>query len=97
MENAVYLHLIRQGFHVFVGQYGVHEIDFVAERKGKKVYIQVSYLLSDENTVAREFGNLIKIMDNYPKFVVSMDEFNAGSDYRGITQLHLGDFLTHHF
>jgi len=93
IENAVYLHLIRQGFQVFVGKIGVNEIDFLAERKGKKVYIQVAYLLHDENTIKREFGNLMKITDNYPKYVVSMDEFNSGSDYKGITQLHLRDFL----
>jgi predicted AAA+ superfamily ATPase len=95
MENAVYLHLIQQGFEVFVGQFGVYEIDFVARRKGKKVYVQVSYLLTDENTIIREFGNLIKIADNYPKFVVTMDELNTGTDYKGITQIHLGDFLLH--
>ena len=93
MENAVYLHLIQQGFEVFVGQFGVYEIDFVAQRKGKKIYVQVSYLLNDENTIIREFGNLIKIADNYPKFVVTMDELNTGTDYKGITQIHLGDFL----
>lgn len=93
IENAVYLHLVRQGFQVFVGKIGVNEIDFLAERKGKKVYIQVAYLLHDENTIKREFGNLMKITDNYPKYVVSMDEFNSGSDFKGITQLHLRDFL----
>jgi predicted AAA+ superfamily ATPase len=95
IENAVYLHLIQQGFEVFVGQFGVYEIDFVARRKGKRVYVQVSYLLTDENTIIREFGNLIKIADNYPKFVVTMDELNTGTDYKGITQIHLGDFLLH--
>jgi len=93
MENIVFLHLNRQGFNVFVGQYGVYEIDFVAKRKGKKVYVQVSYLLINNSTIEREFGNLLKIVDNYPKYVVTMDEYNAGSDYKGITQLHLGDFL----
>jgi len=93
MENAVYLHLIQQGFEVFVGQFGVYEIDFVAQRKGRKVYVQVSYLLTDEKTIIREFGNLIKIADNYPKFVVTMDELNTDTDYKGITQVHLSDFL----
>jgi len=93
MENIVFLHLIRQGFQVFIGQHGVYEIDFVAQRKGKKVYVQVSYMLTNETTIEREFGNLIKIADNYPKYVVTMDEYNAGADYKGITQLHLGSFL----
>jgi predicted AAA+ superfamily ATPase len=93
MENAVFLHLIRQGYKVVVGQRGVNEIDFVGERKGKKIYIQVSYLLNDEKTLNREFGNLIRISDSYPKYVVSMDELNAGMDYKGITLIHLGNFL----
>lgn len=93
MENAVYLHLRRSGYKVFVGQLGSFEIDFVAEKDGKCIYIQVAYILIDENTVTREFGNLLKIADNYPKYVITMDEFNSGSNYNGIEQIHLKDFL----
>ena len=93
MENAVYLHLIRSGFRVYVGQLGKSEIDFVAQKDGKTIYIQVAYLLADENTINREFGNLAKISDNYRKYVVTMDEYNSGSNYYGIEQLHLKDFL----
>lgn len=93
MENAVYLHLIRSGFKVYVGQTGKSEIDFVAQKDGKTIYVQVAYLLADENTINREFGNLAKISDNYRKYVVTMDEYNAGSNYFGIEQLHLKDFL----
>ena len=93
MENAVYLHLIRSGFIVYVGQMGKSEIDFVAQKDGKTIYVQVAYLLADESTINREFGNLAKINDNYRKYVVTMDEYNSGSNYYGIEQLHLKDFL----
>jgi uncharacterized protein len=93
MENAVYLHLIQQGFSVFTGQAGNYEIDFVAQKAGITIYIQVCYLLTDENTVNREFGNLLKINDNYRKYVVTMDEVNSGTSYQGIEQVHLKDFL----
>ncbi|NDV66346.1 ATP-binding protein [Bacteroides sp. 224] len=92
MENAVYLHLIQLGYKVYVGQQASTEIDFVAEKDGQSVYIQVCYMLHDESTIQREFGNLLKIEDNYPKYVVTMDEYSAGS-YNGILQLHLKDFL----
>lgn len=93
MENAVFLHLIRLGFQVSVGQIGTAEIDFVAEKDGRTIYIQVAYMLTDDNTIQREFGNLLKIADNYRKYVVTMDEYNVGSNYHGIDQIHLKDFL----
>jgi len=92
MENAVYLHLIQLGYKVYVGQRGVTEIDFVAEKDGQTVYVQVCYLLLEESTIQREFGNMLKIEDNYPKYVVTMDEYSTGN-YNGILQLHLKDFL----
>jgi len=93
MENVVYLHLIRQGFTVFTGQTGTNEIDFVATKAGVTIYIQVCYLLADDATINREFGNLLKIGDNYRKFVVTMDDVNSGTNYQGIEQVHLKDFL----
>jgi uncharacterized protein len=93
LENAVYLHLSQSGYEVFVGKLETQEIDFVGIKQGKKIYVQVTYLLSDEKTKDREFGNLIRIKDNYPKYVVSLDEFNKGSDVEGIKHLHLVDFL----
>lgn len=93
MENAVYLHLLRMGYKVFIGQLGNTEIDFIAEKDGNRIYIQVAYLLIDENTVNREFGNLLKIGDNYRKYVVTMDDYQTGSNYYGIEQIHLKDFL----
>ncbi len=93
MENAVYLHLIINNFNVTIGKLGTNEIDFVAEKNGNKLYIQVAYMLIDETTINREFGNLMKIDDNFPKYVVTMDEVNYRTNYNGINQIHLRDFL----
>jgi predicted AAA+ superfamily ATPase len=93
MENATYLHLLRNNFRVFVGKLGDKEIDFVAEKMGKRVYIQVCYVLKDEDTINREFGNLLAIPDNFPKYVVTMDPFIAHGSYKGIIQIHLREFL----
>ncbi len=92
IENAVYHHLKYNDFEVKIGQMGSNEIDFMARRKGELLYVQVSYLLHDEATIAREFGNLEKIKDNYPKMVVSMDDF-SGDTYKGIQHINLKDFL----
>lgn len=93
MENAVYLHLKKSGYSVQVGTLPNGEIDFVAEKEGKTIYIQVAYLLADDSTVQREFGNLMKIPDNYPKYVVSMDAITKPGDYDGITHMPLRLFL----
>ena len=93
IENAVFLHLKILQYDVFVGKKDHIEIDFVGVKQGKKVYIQVAYLLTDESTQKREFGNLFAIQDNYPKYVVSLDEFFRESDHNGITHLHLREFL----
>lgn len=93
MENAVYLHLLRKGYRVFVGKDGDQEIDFMAEKDGERLYVQVTYLMENESTIQREFGNLLAVADNYPKYVVSMDELKAPNTYKGIEQLHLREFL----
>lgn len=94
MENVVYLHLLQQGYKVTVGILRAGEIDFVANKAEKRIYIQVTYLLSSDETVKREFGNLEAIRDNYPKYVVSMDPINGDfSEYPGIRHLHLREFL----
>jgi hypothetical protein len=92
-ENLVYTHLIIKGYSVTVGQLGDKEIDFVAERRGEKVYFQVAYMIPDQRTHDREFGNLLAIQDNWPKYVVSSDEM-IGSSYEGIIHIHIRDFLT---
>ncbi len=93
MENAVYLHLKNLGYKVSVGTLPNGEIDFVAEKGGKPVYVQVVYLLTEESTIKREFGNLMQIQDNYPKYVVSMDAISKPKDYEGITHMPLRLFL----
>ena len=93
IENVVFKHLLQQGFAITVGSIGDKEIDFVADMSGDKVYVQCAYLLKNESTREREFGNLLKINDNYRKIVVSMDE-PAGGNVSGIEHLHLRTFLT---
>lgn len=70
------------------------EVDFVAVRGERRLYVQAVYLLGSEETVAREFGNLRAIRDNYPKYVVSMDPVSGGlPEYPGIIHIHLREFL----
>lgn len=94
MEDVVWNHLRRQGFEVSVGILRAGEIDFVATRAEKRIYVQVAYLLASDETVRREFGNLAAIKDNYPKFVVSLDPIcGKFSEYPGIEHVNLRDFL----
>lgn len=94
MENVVWNHLRRQGFEVKVGILRAGEIDFVATKAERRIYIQVAYLLASDETVRREFGNLAAIKDNYPKYVVSLDPVGGEfSDYPGIEHVGLRDFL----
>lgn len=94
MENVVYLHLLTEGFKVYVGILRAGEVDFVATKGSQTIYIQVTYLLGSEETIAREFGNLSAIKNNYPKYVVSMDPIVGElSAYPGIHHVHLRDFL----
>ncbi|MCL2597999.1 MAG: ATP-binding protein [Paludibacter sp.] len=92
LENTVYMHLVRQNYKVFVGQMKTQEIDFIAEKDGQKIYVQVAYKLSLQQTIDREFGNLLMIKDNFTKIVVTMDDL-AGNDYQGIKHIHILDFL----
>jgi len=92
LENVVYLHLRMAGYSVTVGQEGNKEIDFIAQKSGEKIYVQVAYMLSNEGTINREFGNLLEISDNFPKYVVTMDEIAEMSTYKGINRMHIKDF-----
>lgn len=92
LENVVYLELLRRGYQVRVGVLDQSEIDFVAERHGERLYLQVAYLLQGVEAIQREFGNLERIPDNYPKLVLSLDEF-APEERNGIRRQHLLDFL----
>lgn len=91
MENIVYMELLRRGYTVTVGKAGDQEIDFVCEDQGNKLYIQVAYLLASENTIAREFGVYDRVRDNFPKYVVTLDEFDMSRD--GIKHRNIRDFL----
>ncbi len=92
LENIVYMHLRASGYTVTVGQMGTKEVDFVGEKKGEKLYVQVAYLVPDKKTWDREFGNLHSISDNYPKFVVSMDKMIEGGE-KGIKHMHITQFI----
>lgn len=91
LENIVYLELIRRGYVVTVGRTCDKEIDFVCHKKDEKLYVQVTYLLASEETIQREFTAFDNIKDNFPKYVVSMDEFDMSRD--GIKHRNIRDFL----
>ena len=94
MENVIHHHLVTQEFKVTVGILRNGEVDFVAVRGERRLYVQAVYLLGSEETIAREFGNLQAIRDNYPKYVVSMDPVSGGlPEYPGIIHIHLREFL----
>ncbi len=94
MENAVFHELKARDYEVYVGKLWNKEVDFIAIKDQQKIYVQVAYLLSSDEVISREFGNLAAIKDNYPKYVVTMDDYFATSAYPGIIQIHLQDFLT---
>ena len=91
LENIVYMELLRRGYTVTVGKAGDKEIDFVCEDQGNKLYIQVAYLLASEDTTQREFGVYDRIRDNFPKYVVTLDEFDMSRN--GIKHCNIRDFL----
>lgn len=91
LENIIFMELKRQQFNVYTGQVDGKEIDFIAEKNGEKKYVQVTYLLADENVINREFGNLELIKDNYEKLVISMDDINMGNR-DGIKHISAWDF-----
>ena len=95
IENIIYQNLIRLGYQVYVGQLQAGEIDFVCTKPGgERIYVQASYIIADDATREREFGNLRSIKDNYPKYVISMTPLLTQNDNDGITHLHLRKFLT---
>jgi len=92
LENIVLLELKRRGYTVYVGKIEEKEVDFIAERKDDKVYVQVTYKMTEPQTIEREFGAFNSIQDNYPKYVVSMDDFWK-DNMEGIKHIHIADFL----
>lgn len=93
MENIVYQHLRRLGYKVYVGQLRAGEIDFVCTKQGERVYVQVSYIIANEDTYLREFGALRNIPDDYPKYVISASPLLQKINDNGITHLHIREFL----
>ncbi|MCL2718016.1 MAG: ATP-binding protein [Lachnospiraceae bacterium] len=91
LENIVYMELLRRGYKITVGKAGTKEIDFVCEKRKEKLYVQVSYLLASEDTIRREFNVYDGIKDNFPKYVVSLDEFDMSRE--GIKHKNICDFL----
>lgn len=91
LENIVYIELLRRGYKVTVGKMADKEIDFVCEKQGKKLYLQVAYLLANEETIHREFDIYYSIRDNYPKYVISLDEYDMSQN--GIKHRNIRDFL----
>jgi len=92
LENVIYLELCRRGYTVNVGKTNDGEIDFVANRQNERIYIQVTQEISSEKTEKREYERLLKIRDNYPKYVLTTDTFGGGN-YKGSKTMHIADFL----
>lgn len=93
LENLVYNHLLYLGYEVRIGYIGDKEIDFIGEKSNEKIYVQVALQINNETTAQREFGNLLKIPDNYLKIVVT-DEAFQGNTYEGIRHYSIQDFLS---
>lgn len=91
LENIVFMELLRRGYSVTVGKTGKKEVDFVCDKRGERIYIQVAYLLASEETIHREFDVYDSIRDHYPKYVVSLDEFDMSRN--GIRHRNIRDFL----
>lgn len=93
IENVVFQELLRLGYDVKVGSLRAGEIDFVCTKMSQRIYVQVAYIIASEETNQREFGQLAKIADNYPKYVISMTPLVEQSNYNGITHIGLRKFL----
>lgn len=91
LENIVYMELLRRGYNITIGKVKDKEIDFVCKKRNDKIYVQVTYLLASESTIDREFNIYNEIKDNYPKYVLSLDEFDMSRN--GIRHMNIRDFL----
>ena len=97
VENLVYQHMVRLGYEVKVGQLYNTEIDFVGKKGDDIVYVQAAYLITEEKTFNREFGNLLSIKDNYPKYVISLTPYMDSSKWEGIIHIPFSEFLKNGF
>ena len=95
LENIVLFELLRRGYQVYIGKLNNLEIDFVGEKNGAKLYIQIAYRLSSQETIDREFQPLLKIDDHYPKYVLTLEEFWQ-DNIAGVKHMHIADFLLDH-
>jgi len=93
IENIIYLELKSRGYEIWLGDNDGKEVDFIAKKEGKLIYIQATTALDGEDVIEREFGNLKGIPDNYPKYVVVLNKKPLDSDIDGIRCLSLKDFL----
>lgn len=91
LENIVFMELLRRGYKVTIGKLNQREVDFVADIRGERIYVQVTYILASEQVIEREFSPLLEIADNYPKYVVSMDDIDMSK--LGIKHINVRDFL----
>ncbi|RLD61097.1 MAG: ATPase [Bacteroidetes bacterium] len=92
LENIVMLELKRRGYETYIGKLDNFEVDFIAEKQGKKIYVQVAYKMTEKETLEREYKPLLKIKDNYPKYVVTTDRI-WNDNVEGIEHFHIADFL----
>ena len=92
-ENIVFCHLKSNGYDIKIGAFGDKEIDFIASKGSEISYFQVAYLLNEQSTFNREFGNLLLIKDNFPKYVISQDNFYTKNTYKGIIHFSIRQFL----
>ena len=92
LENVVYLELRRRGYSVNIGKTPDGEIDFIAQKQSEKLYVQVTREITSSETEQREYSRLLEIRDNYPKYLLTTDNF-AGGNYEGIKTMHVADFL----
>lgn len=90
LENLVYFELRRRGYDVYIGKNETKEIDFVAVRRGERIYVQVCRNLPEDSD--RELSNLLELKDHYPKYIVTLDDL-AGGNVNGVKIVHMADFL----
>lgn len=96
LENLVCIYLKRSGYDITVGMHGKKEINFVCQKKGERLYVQVAYMIIDKRVHNHEFGNLLNIKDNFTKIVASMDEMATG-EFKGIRHMNIREFLVSDF
>ena len=93
LENVIYLELLRRKGNVYVGQFDKNEIDFVVINSNEIEYYQVALTILDENTLKRELDAFKNIKDNYPKYLITLDDVMVNTDYDGIKVVNALEWL----